>query len=142
MPKINLRDIYPVYENDCFVDVPQDILDEIEKSKRQEKSYLRRLRYHNVFQLLDTDRAHEAEYSAVNKPLMPHEVLENETAVAALYKAFANLPEKQAKRIYAHFFLGMSYTDIARAEGVHLSAVQASIKRGLKNMGKMTNITF
>ena len=35
------------------------------------------------------------------------------------HAAIASLPNKQAKRIYAHFILGMTKQDIARAEGVH-----------------------
>ena len=34
-----------------------------------------------------------------------------------LHAAIASLPNKQAKRIYAHFILGMTKQDIARAEG-------------------------
>ncbi len=41
-------------------------------------------------------------------------------------------PEKQAKRIYAHFYLGMSIAAIARQEGVAENAVQKSMNRGLR----------
>ena len=48
-----------------------------------------------------------------------------------LHAAIANLPDKQAKRIYAHFILGMTKQDIARAEGVHEKAVSYTHLRGL-----------
>ena len=51
-----------------------------------------------------------------------------------LYAAIATLPDKQAKRIYAHFFLGMSKTAIAKAEGVRVNAVCEAIDRGLKSI--------
>ena len=44
----------------------------------------------------------------------------------ALYKAMLKLPVKQMRRIYAHFFLRLSETEIARAERVSIAAVSAS----------------
>ena len=46
------------------------------------------------------------------------------------------LPDKQAKWIYARFYLGMTVKEIAQAESVDLSWVYKSIKRGLKCLGK------
>ena len=46
------------------------------------------------------------------------------------------LPDKQAKWIYARFYLGMTVKEIAQAEGVDLSWVYKSIKRGLKYLAK------
>lgn len=53
-----------------------------------------------------------------------------------LQSAMASLPDKQGKRIYAHYILGISKSDIARAEGVDEKAVRVSIERGLRNMEK------
>ena len=53
-----------------------------------------------------------------------------------LYAAVMELPDKQAKWIYARFYLGMTVKEIAQAEGVDLSWVYKSIKRGLKRLGK------
>ena len=46
------------------------------------------------------------------------------------------LPEKQRQRIYAHFFLGMSKADIAKAEGTHKSRITRSIEAGLRSLEK------
>lgn len=46
------------------------------------------------------------------------------------------LPKLQAKSIYAHFYLGMSVTEIAIAEGVSKSRVSESISYGIKNLSK------
>ena len=46
------------------------------------------------------------------------------------------LPEKQAKRIYARYYLGMTVNEIAEVEGVDPSRVRDSIRRGLKQLGK------
>ena len=46
------------------------------------------------------------------------------------------LPEKQAKRIYARYYLGMKVNEIAEVEGVDQSRVRDSIRRGLKQLVK------
>ena len=48
----------------------------------------------------------------------------------------SQLPEKQAKRIYASYYLGMRVGEIAAAEGVDPSRVRDSIRRGLKQLAK------
>ena len=53
---------------------------------------------------------------------------------AVLYAAIDQLPPVQARRVYAHYILGMSKTEIARVEGVHEKTVRTSIERGLRNM--------
>lgn len=54
-----------------------------------------------------------------------------------IYKGLSKLPVKQRQRIYAHFFLGMSKADIARAEGTDASSVRKSINRGLHQLKKI-----
>ena len=54
-----------------------------------------------------------------------------------LHAAIASLPDKQAKRIHAHFILGMTKQDIARAEGVHEKVVRVAIERGLRRLEKI-----
>ena len=49
-----------------------------------------------------------------------------------LYAAVMKLPEKQAKRVYARYYLGMTVNEIAEVEGVDPSRVRDSIRRGLK----------
>ena len=46
------------------------------------------------------------------------------------------LPEKQAKRIYARYYLGMTVNEIAEVEGVDLGGRRIIKKRGLKQLGK------
>ena len=47
------------------------------------------------------------------------------------------LPDKQAKRIYARFYLDMSVKEIAQAEGVDPRRVRDSIHFGLKKLEKV-----
>ena len=53
-----------------------------------------------------------------------------------LYQALASLSDKQRQRVYAHFFLGMSYSSIARLENVRERSIRESIRRALRNMEK------
>ena len=59
-------------------------------------------------------------------------VLEEKQFREQVYAAVTKLPEKQAKRIYARYYLGMTVNEIAEVEGVDPSRVRDSIRRGLK----------
>ena len=48
----------------------------------------------------------------------------------------SDLPEIQGRRVDAHFILGMTYREIAQAEGVDKSSVRESVLGGLKSMKK------
>ena len=62
--------------------------------------------------------------------------LEEKQLREQLYAAVMALPEKQAKRLYARYYLGMRVSEIAAAEGVDPSRVRDSIRRGLKQLAK------
>ena len=66
----------------------------------------------------------------------PEMVLEEKQFQEQVYAAVMKLPEKQAKRIYARYYLGMTVNEIAEVEGVDPSRVRDSIRRGLKQLGK------
>ena len=66
----------------------------------------------------------------------PEMVLEEKQFQEQVYVAVMKLPEKQAKRIYARYYLGMTVNEIAEVEGVDSSRVQDSIRRGLKQLVK------
>ncbi len=70
------------------------------------------------------------------KPQTPEMVLEEKQFQEQVYAAVMKLPEKQAKRIYARYYLGMTVNEIAEVEGVDPSRVRDSIRRGLKQLGK------
>ena len=83
------------------------------------------------------DRDDGLEHEAVFVALSPHELYERKVTMQELHAAIASLPDKQAKRIYAHFILGMTKQDIARAEGVHEKVVRVAIERGLRHLEKI-----
>ncbi len=134
MAIINLRKYYPFYSTDCFIDVPDDIAMTFDEFDRDEAAYRLRTYRHKAYYSLNRDDG--IEHEAVFVSLSPHEIYERKITMQELHAAIASLPDLQAKRIYAHFILGMIKKDIALAEGVDEKAVRGAIERGLKNMEK------
>jgi RNA polymerase sigma factor (sigma-70 family) len=101
---------------------------------RQEAAYRRRTYYHKAFYSLD--RGDGIEYDALFVSVTPWEVYERKVTLEQLHAAIAALPDKQAKRLSAYYFLGMSKSEIARAEGINKSQVTRSIDRALASLEK------
>ena len=132
MAKINLRDYYPFYSVDVFIDIPDEVAAVLVGSARQEEAYRRRLyRYRAQYSL---DRGDGIEHDICFVSLSTYEIYERKITAEQLHAAIAALPDKQRKRIYKHYILGMSKAEIARAEGVSKSRVSESIGHGLQNM--------
>ena len=134
MAIINLRDYYPFYTSDCFMEVSEEVAEMFKEFDRKEAAYRLRTYRHKAYYSLDRDDG--LEHEAVFVALSPHELYERKVSMQDLHAAISSLPEKQAKRVYAHFILGMSQTEIAKAEGVSKMAVSYSIERALKSMEK------
>ena len=134
MTIINLRDYYPFYITDSFIEVPDEVAAAMAEFDRKEAAYRLRTYRHKAYYSLD--REDSIEHSALFVALSPCEIYERKVTMQELHAAIASLPDKQAKRIYTHFILGMSKTDIARAEGVNEKVVRLAIERGLRNMEK------
>ena len=134
MAIINLRDYYPFYTSYCFMEVSEEIADMFKEFDRKEAAYRLRTYRHKAYYSLDRDDG--LEHEAVFVALSPHELYEQKVTMQELHAAISSLPDKQAKRIYAHFILGMSKRAIARAEGVDEKVVRVAIERGLRNLEK------
>lgn len=132
MAKINLRDYYPFYNSDFFIEIPDEINDALLEAERLENNYIRRRFYNKAHYSLDANDGIEKDILFV--PLTLYEIYEQKVTAEQLYAAMAFLPDKQGKRIYAHYILGISKSAIARAEGVSKSRISESIERGLRNM--------
>ena len=135
MAIINLRDYYPFYTSDCFMEVSDEVAEMFKEFDRKEAAYRLRTYRHKAYYSLDRDDG--LEHEAVFVALSPHELYERKVTMQELHAAIASLPDKQAKRIYAHFILGMTKQDIARAEGVHEKVVRVAIERGLRHLEKI-----
>ena len=135
MKKVNLRDLYPdVYKNDHFVEVTEDVLETIQAAERAEAAYDRRVYRYKAHYSLDCDNG--IENAILMKPQTPEMLLEEKQFQEQVYAAVMKLPEKQAERIYARYYLGMTVNEIAEVEGVDPSRVRDSIRRGLKQLVK------
>lgn len=135
MTKINLREHYPFQRYDYVIEVTDEVAEFMIESERTEAAYQRRLCRHKAYYSLDRDDG--TEYDAVFIALSPHELYEREVTYEQLHAALAQLPDIQAKRIYAHYFIGMSQASIARAEGVSRKSVCVSIAHGLQNLERI-----
>ncbi|NYB74966.1 sigma-70 family RNA polymerase sigma factor [Sedimentibacter hydroxybenzoicus DSM 7310] len=134
MAKINLRDFYPFYNTDLFIEIPDEVESALLEAERLERNYISRRFYNKAHYSLDAGDGIENDILFVS--LTPCELYERKMTAEQLQAAMASLPDKQGKRIYAHYILGISKSDIARAEGVDEKAVRVSIERGLRNMEK------
>ena len=135
MVKINLRKYYPdFYTTDCIIEVPDEVATLMDSYEHAEAAYyLRRYRHKAYYSL---DRGDGIEHDILFVSLSPCEIYERKVTVEQLHAAIASLPDKQAKRIYGHYFLGMSKSAIAKSEGVNESAIRDGIDRGLRNIEK------
>jgi RNA polymerase sigma-70 factor (ECF subfamily) len=134
MATINLRDFYPFYTHDYFVEVPDGIAEALLDADRLERNYIRRNFYNKAH--YSTDAEDGIETAAVFKTLEPLELILLMERHCSLCMALNSLPEKQGRRIDAHYILGKSIKEIAKAEGVSVSSVDESINRGLRAMKK------
>ena len=134
MAIINLRDYYPFYTSDCFMEVSEEVAEMFKEFDRKEAAYRLRTYRHKAYYSLDRDDG--LEHEALFVALSPHELYERKVTMQELHAAIASLPNKQAKRIYARYYLGMTVNEIAEVEGVDPSRVRDSIRRGLKQLVK------
>lgn len=134
MKRINLKDYYDHIRIDTYIDIPDEVYDIFEAYRKDEQAYQSKLHYHKAYYSLDRDDG--VEHRALFVSLSPDEIYERKLTSEQLHAAIATLPDKQAKRIYAHFFLGMSKAVIAKSEGVNKSQVTRSINKGLSHIEK------
>lgn len=132
MKTINLKDYYAHITTDTYIDIPDEVFGIFEEYRKAEQAYQSRIRYHKAYYSLDLGDG--IEHSALFVSLSPDEIYERKMTNEQLHAAIATLSDKQAKRIYAHYFLGMSKTAIAKAEGVSKATIGQSINEALKNI--------
>lgn len=135
MKKINLKTYYSIiYHQDTYYDVPDKIAALLKELRRNEHAYYERRRFNNAYYSLNMGDGIEREIVMV--VLSPQDIYEEKLNRNTLYSAILELPEKQMKRLYAHYFLDISISRIARKEGVDESSVRECIRRALKRLKK------
>lgn len=135
MVKIKLKDFYPFEKDDAIIEVSDELAATLYAFERQEASYIRKLRRHQAYYSLD--RTDGVEHSIILHVKSPDEIYERKVSREELHAALAQLPDKQAKRIYAHYLLGMGKDEIAQAEGVSWFSINKSIRQGLIRIEKI-----
>lgn len=135
MKKIRLKDEYPWYPDDVYIEVSEEVAEAFLNFARSEKAQREKIRYHRAFYSLDAGDGIERDIVFVSAS--PQELYERKVSCEELYSAMNKLPEKQSKRVYAKYFLGMTETKIAQIEGVSVMAISKSIAAGLKRIEKI-----
>ena len=116
------------------MEVTDEVLDAMKAQDRTEANQRRLIRRYKAYHSLDSENGIERMFCSCSQS--PDELLIEQFVQEQLYAAVMALPEKQAKRIYARYYLGMRVSEIAAAEGVDPSRVRDSIRRGLKQLAK------
>ena len=135
MKKIRLKDEYPWFSGDEYIEISDEIAEVFVEFAKNEQNYKRKKRYHRAFYSLDAGDDIEKEILFV--AASPHEIYERKVTQEEIYIAINQLSGKQAKRIYAHFFQDIPMLQIAKMEGVDESAIRRAISRGLAQIEKI-----
>ena len=71
MKKINLRDLYPFYHNDLFVEVSDEVAAALAEAERMERNYIRRVYWNKAYFSLDAGDGieHEALFCLPSLPV-------------------------------------------------------------------------
>lgn len=139
MIEINLREFYPeCYKSDYFVEVPDEVAELLILLRRHEQSQRRRIYKYKAQYSLDIYENVERE--TVLKCPSAEEVFEQLAEQEQLYDAMMALTHKKRTRLYAHFSLNMSYTQIAKQEGVDVTSVKESVQRAIKQLQKKIHL--
>ena len=132
MIQINLKRYYPHYTADVFFEVPDAIAIELRAFENQDAAYRMRTSRNRAYYSLD--RGDELEREMLFASPSSEASFFREHLACSLFSALQELPIVQARRIYAHYILGMSNLAIARNEGVNESKIRKSITHGLRNL--------
>ena len=140
MKIINLRDYYPFYSTDVFLEVSDEVASFLEDEKRLQINYAQYIRDNKAFYSLDAGDGIEAE--ALNLPEQPDAALERMELERLLKEGLAQLTETQRRRLLASVLDKMTAVEIAAAEGVSKASVGESINRAIVRLEKILKDFF
>lgn len=134
MKEINLREYYPFYNMDVYLEVSDEIAGQLDRFKLDEEAHrVRVLRAKAYFSL---NRGDGIEKDALQKPPQPLELILKAEQAERLNAALRSLSERQRRRLLAFYLDGKSKSQIAREEGVSENSVRDSIQGGLMRLKK------
>src|SRR5699024_2779822 len=134
MTTINLKEFYPWYTHNEYIEVSEEVADELRASRLYEAAYQLRIVRNKAQYSLDYEDG--IEYSACVSEPTPQELLKRMELFCHLYVALNSLSDTQGSRVDDCVILGKSYREVVEAEGVNESSVRESVKLGLENMKK------
>ena len=140
MTTINLRELYPWYTEDAFIEVSDEVAAFLEEDKRLQINYAQYIRDNRAFYSLDAGDGIEAE--ALNLPEQPDEALERMELERLLKEGLAQLTETQRRRLLASVLDKMTAVEIAAAESVSKASVGESINRAIVRLEKILKDFF
>lgn len=104
MTTINLKDYYPWYLTNEYIEVTDEVAEALMASKRAEAAHAERVRYNRAYYSLDCDDG--IEYSACVHEPSPQELLDRKEMFYLLWNALNSLPEVQGRRVDAYVGAG------------------------------------
>ena len=116
------------------VEVSTSVQELLEQSDRQIRSQRRQDRRHLNFAVQTDD---DLESSLLPAHEDTADLLERMERDARLHKAIGKLTEVQQRRLCMYYFGGLTYSEIARLEGVYYRSVIDSINQAIKRLGKL-----
>lgn len=135
MTTINLREFYYWYRTNEYIEVSDEVAEELRADKRYEVTHHRRMKRNKANYSLDAGDGIENDMCEFEPS--PEDLLSRMVTIQRLCCALNRLPPAQGRRIDAHYLLGQSVVEIAEAEGLDESSIRESIRRGLGRMRKI-----
>lgn len=112
MTTINLKDFYPWYTQDEYIEVSDEVAEELRANKRYEAAYRRRVTRNKAQYSLDCDDG--IEYSACVFEPSPEELVLRKERLEVLCHALNSLSEKQGRRVEPVFSMERSSKRLPR----------------------------
>lgn len=127
--RVNLREMYPKYYNqDCFVEVDQDVYETMNKYDHIDAVYKRKVDHHKGYFSLDRSPFLELEKEGfdVNENILLKEL------ISFIELTIKDLPVKEKERILKKYVQCKTLKSIAIEENCSIPAVYYSIKIALE----------
>lgn len=138
MQRINLRKYYyPLYDEDIFIEVSDEIADAIWEEHRLDDNTRRDLWIHTY----SLDESPEIENHFPEQTCSAEEILLQREAdqyreflLGKLGEALSTLTPKQLRRLKARFVDGLKYREIAEIEGIDTSIAHHSVRDAIRRL--------
>ena len=137
MTTINLKDYYPWYLTNEYIEVTDEVAEALMASKRAEAAHAERVRYNRAYYSLDCDDG--IEYSACVHEPSPQELLDRKEMFYLLWNALNSLPEVQSRRVDAYLILG-NLNQIARylnEYGAPYNALSGEVRAAIADLAAL-----